>query len=113
MYGYTSTYVFSNCVLGPSQHQAGGAPTQNTLSAAMSSIQESLKNSDWSTRKAASMALGEIASSGGSLLGSCKASCIRSLESCRFDKVCDFVSIQEVLLEYVHLLKIVEQNLLT
>ncbi|XP_024020584.1 TORTIFOLIA1-like protein 2 [Morus notabilis] len=67
--------------------QAGGAPTQNTLSAAMSSIQESLKNSDWSTRKAASMALGEIASSGGSLLGSCKASCIRSLESCRFDKV--------------------------
>lgn len=67
--------------------QAGGAPTRNVLSAAMASIQESLKNSDWSTRKAASVALGEIASSGGSFLGSFKPSCIRSLESCRFDKV--------------------------
>lgn len=67
--------------------QAGGAATQNTLSAAMVSIQDALKNSDWSTRKAASVALGEIASSGGSFLGIFKASCIRSLESCRFDKV--------------------------
>ncbi|XP_060670398.1 TORTIFOLIA1-like protein 2 isoform X2 [Ziziphus jujuba] len=67
--------------------QARGAPTRNVLSAAMASIQESLKNSDWSTRKAASVALGEIASSGGSFLGSFKPSCIRSLESCRFDKV--------------------------
>ena len=57
------------------------------LSGAMASIQESLKNNDWATRKAACIALGEIASSGGSFLGSFKASCIRSLESCRFDKV--------------------------
>ncbi|KAM5553513.1 TORTIFOLIA1-like protein 2 [Rosa sericea] len=67
--------------------QAGGAPTQNILSGAMASIQESLKSNDWATRKAACIALGEIASSGGSVLGSFKASCIRSLESCRFDKV--------------------------
>ncbi|KAK0572113.1 hypothetical protein LWI29_026351 [Acer saccharum] len=67
--------------------QAGGAATQNVLSAAIASIQEALKNSDWTTRKAASVALGEIASSGGSFLGTFKASCIRSLESCRFDKV--------------------------
>ncbi|PON81358.1 Coatomer beta subunit [Trema orientale] len=67
---------------------AGGAPpTHNLLSTAMASIQESLKNNDWSTRKAASIALGEIASSGASFLGSFKASCVRSLESCRFDKV--------------------------
>ncbi|KAK9269469.1 hypothetical protein L1049_001244 [Liquidambar formosana] len=67
--------------------QAGGAPTHNVLSAAMISIQESLKNSDWTTRKAASVALGEMASSGGSFLGSFKASCMRSLELRRFDKV--------------------------
>jgi len=67
--------------------QAGGAPSQNILSAAMTSIQEALKNSDWTTRKAASAALGEIASSGGSCLGPFRASCIRYLESCRFDKV--------------------------
>ncbi|KAK8282376.1 hypothetical protein V6Z12_D08G023000 [Gossypium hirsutum] len=67
--------------------QAGGATTQSLLAAAMASIQEALKNSDWTTRKAASIALGEIASSGASFLGSFRASCIRSLESCRFDKV--------------------------
>ncbi|KAB2614484.1 microtubule-associated protein TORTIFOLIA1 [Pyrus ussuriensis x Pyrus communis] len=67
--------------------QAGGAPTQNVLSSAMISIQESLESSDWTTRKAACIALGEIASSGGSFMGSFKASCVRSLESCRFDKV--------------------------
>ncbi|XP_057979061.1 TORTIFOLIA1-like protein 2 isoform X2 [Malania oleifera] len=67
--------------------QAGGARTQNVLSAAISSIQEALKNSDWTTRKAASVALGEIASNGGTFLGSYQASCIHSLESCRFDKV--------------------------
>ena len=69
--------------------QAGGASTQNVLSAAIGSIQEALKNSDWTTRKAASVALGEFASSGGSFLGSFKTSCILSLESCRFDKVSD------------------------
>lgn len=53
----------------------------------MASMQEALKNSDWNTRKAASVALGDIASSGASFLESFKASCIRSLESCRFDKV--------------------------
>ncbi|XP_050216436.1 TORTIFOLIA1-like protein 2 [Mercurialis annua] len=66
---------------------AGGAPSQSVLSAAITSIQEALKNSDWTTRKASSVALAEIASCGGSGLGSFKASCIRSLESCRFDKV--------------------------
>lgn len=67
--------------------QAGGAPTLNALSSVITSIEESLKNSDWTTRKAASAALGEIATCGGSLLGSFKTSIIRSLESCRFDKV--------------------------
>lgn len=67
--------------------QAGGAPSHNVLSAAMTSIQEALKNSDWATRKAASAALAEIASCGGSWLESFKSSCITSLESCRFDKV--------------------------
>ena len=67
--------------------QAGGASNRNVLSAAILGIQEALKNSDWTTRKAASVALGEIAASSGSFLGSFKASCIRSLESCRFDKV--------------------------
>ncbi|GKV20480.1 hypothetical protein SLEP1_g30603 [Rubroshorea leprosula] len=67
--------------------QAGGATTLGVLAAAIASIQEALKNNDWTTRKAASVALGEIASSGASFLESFKASCIRSLESCRFDKV--------------------------
>ncbi|KDP27742.1 hypothetical protein JCGZ_19771 [Jatropha curcas] len=67
--------------------QAGGTPSRNVLSAAIASIQEALKNSDWTTRKAASAALAEIASTGGSWLGSFKYSCISSLESCRFDKV--------------------------
>ncbi|OMP08295.1 Armadillo-like helical [Corchorus olitorius] len=67
--------------------QAGGATTHSLLAAAIATIQEALKNSDWTTRKAASMALGEMASSGASFLGSFRASCIRSLESCRFDKV--------------------------
>ncbi|KAI3701753.1 hypothetical protein L6452_27071 [Arctium lappa] len=67
--------------------QAGGASIQNTLTAAMTSIQEALKNSDWRTRKAASSALAEIASTNGLYFGSFKSSCIRSLELCRFDKV--------------------------
>ncbi|XP_022926186.1 TORTIFOLIA1-like protein 2 [Cucurbita moschata] len=67
--------------------QAGGASNRNVLSAAMLGIQEALKNSDWTTRKAASVALGDIATSCGSFLGSFKASCTQSLESCRFDKV--------------------------
>lgn len=67
--------------------QAGGAPTNSSLSAAFASIQESLKSSDWITRKAASAALGEIASSGGAFFGSFKSSSLRCLESCRFDKV--------------------------
>lgn len=67
--------------------QAGGASTQSTLTAAMTSIQEALKNSDWRTRKAASSALADIASTNGLYFGSFKSSCIRSLELCRFDKV--------------------------
>ncbi|XP_061362061.1 TORTIFOLIA1-like protein 2 [Gastrolobium bilobum] len=67
--------------------QAGGAPSENILSTAIASIQEALKDSDWTTRKAASVALGEIGFSGASFLGCLRASCIHSLESCRFDKV--------------------------
>ncbi|KAL5699744.1 hypothetical protein ACHQM5_030604 [Ranunculus cassubicifolius] len=67
--------------------QAGGAPNQTALSASIRSIEEALKNSDWTTRKAASVALAGIATSGGSFLHSIKASCVNSLESCRFDKV--------------------------
>ncbi|KAM0020481.1 putative MT-associated protein TORTIFOLIA1/SPIRAL2 [Helianthus debilis subsp. tardiflorus] len=67
--------------------QGGGASTQSMLTAAMTSIQEALKNSDWRTRKAASEALAEIASSNGSYSVAVKSSCIRSLELCRFDKV--------------------------
>ncbi|PKI34616.1 hypothetical protein CRG98_045010 [Punica granatum] len=67
--------------------QAGGATAQNVLTAAITSIQEALKSTDWATRKAASVALGEIALSSGPFLGSFRASCIRCLELCRFDKV--------------------------
>ncbi|PWA82532.1 ARM repeat superfamily protein [Artemisia annua] len=67
--------------------QAGGASTPSMLITAMTSIQDALKNSDWRTRKAASEALAEIASSNGSYSVSLKSSCIRSLELCRFDKV--------------------------
>ncbi|KAI3447282.1 hypothetical protein Pfo_003947 [Paulownia fortunei] len=66
---------------------AGGAPTHSSLTAALTSIQEALKNSDWATRKAACAALGDIASCGVACLSSYRTSCIRCLESCRFDKV--------------------------
>ncbi|KAL8547704.1 hypothetical protein ACS0TY_007141 [Phlomoides rotata] len=66
---------------------AGGAPSHSYLTAALASIQESLKNTDWPTRKAACAALGDIASCGAACLGSYRMSCTRSLESCRFDKV--------------------------
>lgn len=83
--------------------QAGGASTPNSLCAAMTSIQEALKSSDWVTRKAASAALGEIASSGGSNYSSLKSSCISSLESCRFDKVSIFHSnVHENMLRAAH-----------
>ncbi|KAK1290949.1 Microtubule-associated protein TORTIFOLIA1 [Acorus calamus] len=67
--------------------QAGGASTEQAMSSAMNSIQDALKSSDWTTRKSASTALAGIAECGGSSLGSFKSSCIRALESCRFDKV--------------------------
>ncbi|XP_039137821.1 TORTIFOLIA1-like protein 2 isoform X1 [Dioscorea cayenensis subsp. rotundata] len=67
--------------------QAGGATTEHALSAAVKGILETLKSSDWTTRKAASVALAGIALSTGSLLGPFKTSCLRSLECCRFDKV--------------------------
>ncbi|KAI3443468.1 hypothetical protein Pfo_000133 [Paulownia fortunei] len=66
---------------------AGGAPTHSSLTAALTSIQESLKNSDWAARKAACAALGDIASCRAACLGSFRTSCMRCLESCRFDKV--------------------------
>ncbi|KAH0748835.1 hypothetical protein KY290_028067 [Solanum tuberosum] len=52
----------------------------------MTSIQEGLKNSDWATRKAACVALGDIASVGGAFFSVFKSSSIPTLESCRFDK---------------------------
>jgi len=67
--------------------QAGGALSHGALSSAISSIQEALKDNDWTTRKAASLALGEIGASGGQCLVPFKVSCIQALESCRFDKV--------------------------
>ncbi|CAI9293799.1 unnamed protein product [Lactuca saligna] len=67
--------------------QAGGASTESSLNVTMTSIQEALKNSDWSTRKVASLALAEFASSNASYFGSFKSSSIHSLELCRFDKV--------------------------
>lgn len=73
--------------LNKSLIQAGGALSQSALSTAICSIQEALKDSDWTTRKSASLALGEIGSSGGPFLAPFKASCIQALESCRFDKV--------------------------
>lgn len=82
--------------------QAGGAPSHNVLSTAITSIQEALKNSDWATRKSACAALGEIASSGGMAFGSFKSSCIRCLESCRFDKV---KPVRDTALQALHLWK--------
>ncbi|KAG1364159.1 TORTIFOLIA1-like protein 2 [Cocos nucifera] len=67
--------------------QAGGASTEHALSVALTGILDALKSSDWTTRKAASVALAGIAVSAGALLGSFKSSCLRSLEGCRFDKV--------------------------
>ncbi|KAL7137001.1 hypothetical protein ABFS83_10G066000 [Erythranthe nasuta] len=66
---------------------AGGTLTHSSLTAALTSVQESLKSSDWATRKAACAALGDIASCSAACLGSYRASCIRGLETCRFDKV--------------------------
>ncbi|XP_073156524.1 TORTIFOLIA1-like protein 2 [Henckelia pumila] len=66
---------------------AGGAPTPSSLSAALTSIQEAMKNSEWATRKAACTALGDIASCLVSSLGTFRNTIICCLESCRFDKV--------------------------
>ncbi|XP_006850987.3 TORTIFOLIA1-like protein 2 [Amborella trichopoda] len=67
--------------------QAGGASTLQSLSSAMTAIQEALKSSEWTTRKAGSEALARIALGCGLKVTSFKSSCINSLESCRFDKV--------------------------
>ncbi|KAL5079905.1 hypothetical protein RYX36_008326 [Vicia faba] len=67
--------------------QAGGASTQTVLTTAVAGIREALKDTDWKTRKAASVALGQIAFSRGSFLSSLRSSCIHSLDSSRFDKV--------------------------
>ncbi|PKA52921.1 Microtubule-associated protein SPIRAL2-like [Apostasia shenzhenica] len=67
--------------------QAGGAATEHALSLAVTNILEALKCTDWTTRKAASTALAAISVSNGGSLGFLKVACIRSLESCRFDKV--------------------------
>ncbi|XP_074285353.1 TORTIFOLIA1-like protein 2 [Silene latifolia] len=73
--------------LNKSLIQAGGALSDNALFTAIRSIQDTLKDSDWTTRKAASLVLGEIGSSGGPFLAPFKESCVQALESCRFDKV--------------------------
>lgn len=67
--------------------QAEGATTEQALSSALTSIMDSLKSSDWTTRKAASLALSSIAVSSGYLVASFRTSCLRSLERCKFDKV--------------------------
>ncbi|WJX26114.1 hypothetical protein P8452_15086 [Trifolium repens] len=67
--------------------QAGGASTQTVLSAAIAGIRDALKDTDWKTRKAASVALGQIALTRASFLSSLRPSCIQSLDSSRFDKV--------------------------
>ncbi|CAN6445624.1 unnamed protein product [Victoria cruziana] len=73
--------------LAASLIQGGGASTTHTLSTALNAIQEALKDSEWPTRKAASVALAHIAVHCGPSLTSFKVSCISALESCQFDKV--------------------------
>ena len=68
--------------------QAGGA--SQSLSLAVNSIQEALKCSEWTTRKAAAVALLDLAENAELLSGALcplKTSCINSLDCCRFDKV--------------------------
>ncbi|KAF0905789.1 hypothetical protein E2562_008841 [Oryza meyeriana var. granulata] len=66
---------------------AEGASTEQSLASALTSIMDALKSSDWTTRKAASLALSSIAVSSGYLVASFRTSCLRSLERCKFDKV--------------------------
>ncbi|KAI4341787.1 hypothetical protein MLD38_026470 [Melastoma candidum] len=73
--------------LNTSMILAGGAPTEGLLSAAVASILDSLKSTEWATRKAAASSLADIAISGGPLLSTLRGSCIQFLEECRFDKV--------------------------
>ncbi|KAI4319508.1 hypothetical protein MLD38_033096 [Melastoma candidum] len=73
--------------LNTSMIQAGGAPTESLLSAAVASFLDSLKSTEWTTRKAAASSLADIATGGGPLLSTLRGSCIQSLEECRFDKV--------------------------
>ncbi|KAL5206220.1 hypothetical protein ABZP36_034429 [Zizania latifolia] len=67
--------------------QAEGASTVQYLASALTSIMDVLKSSDWTTRKAASLALSSIAVSSGYLVASFRTSCLRSLERCKLDKV--------------------------
>uniref|UniRef100_A0A0A9G0D9 TOG domain-containing protein n=1 Tax=Arundo donax TaxID=35708 RepID=A0A0A9G0D9_ARUDO len=67
--------------------QAEGASTEQALPTALTSIMDALKSSDWTTRKAASLALSSIAVNSGYLVASFRTSCLRSLERCKFDKV--------------------------
>ncbi|KAG8057749.1 hypothetical protein GUJ93_ZPchr0002g24508 [Zizania palustris] len=67
--------------------QAEGASTEQSLASALTSIMDALKSSDWTTRKAASLALSSIAVSSGYLVASFRTSCLRSLERSKFDKV--------------------------
>ncbi|KAL2926132.1 TORTIFOLIA1-like protein 2 [Bienertia sinuspersici] len=93
--------------LNKSLIQAGGALSHSALSTAIRSIQEALKDSDWTTRKAASLALGDIASGGGPFLAPFKASCIQALESCRFDKV---KPVRDTVLHALHCWKSIERQ---
>ncbi|XP_021844080.2 TORTIFOLIA1-like protein 2 [Spinacia oleracea] len=93
--------------LNKSLIQAGGALSHSALSTAICSIQDALKDSDWTTRKAASSALGEIASSGGPFLVPFKASCSQALESCRFDKV---KPVRDTVLQALHCWKSIERK---
>ncbi|KAI5442189.1 hypothetical protein KIW84_011309 [Lathyrus oleraceus] len=67
--------------------QAGGASTQTVLTTAVAGIREALKDTDWKTRKAASVALGQIALCRASFLSSLRLSCIHSLDSSRSNRL--------------------------
>ncbi|XP_057517054.1 TORTIFOLIA1-like protein 2 isoform X2 [Amaranthus tricolor] len=93
--------------LNKSLIQAGGALSHSALSTSICSIQGALKDNDWTTRKAASLALGEIASRGGPLLAPFRASCVQALESCRFDKV---KPVRETVLQALHCWRSIERK---
>ncbi|XP_048430547.1 TORTIFOLIA1-like protein 4 [Pyrus x bretschneideri] len=66
---------------------AGGASSQGTLDWLVPCGVEFLSSEDWTVRKAAAEALGKVATMETDLAPFYKASCLKALESRRFDKV--------------------------